>query len=382
MLRQHQATYDRAIREREARHPVEVHEDGSVTCQLRPLQLAGEGAGDKGASVQFELFYQTGATGDPLVFQPEAEDEALVLVGQVEEQLTGYQDAFLGCNEGFFLAPADSKPDLSLDPTAQGSLGMSGGFPQISPTISDEVFKYNRLLDKLNLMTTDHRHGGPEAALLSSSGSREGGGPTQQEWTEQFAGAAEEFINLLEQIRNVERTVGSDLATRRFFAFQDELLPTVGEWSMDRRRRLRNQAFLASLEVERKRQRPRPAAPPPAKKQLADLGAFSTLHNREIQPIALALCGAVSIYGVAMAALVFGGGWQHQGWVMLLASILAVVCLLTAGYLYGSRFLASLQQQGQQRGNYARLQETYLEPASQDGRRSSQEGLLNEGSLP
>merc|ERR1739838_1283113 len=73
---------------------------------------------------------------------------------------------------------------------------------------------------------------------------------------EQGSSATQEFNGLLQQIRQLEREVGTDSVFRRAFAFQDELLPSIGEWSADRRRKLRNQAFLANLEIEKRRPKP------------------------------------------------------------------------------------------------------------------------------
>jgi len=130
-------------------------------------------------------------------------------------------------------------------------------------------------------------------------------------------------------------------------------LPSIGEWSTDRRRRLRNQVFLAGLEVEKK-EKQRSVAVEVAQ-QKPTPGPCQDEMGGPLQPVALALCGAFSIYGVAMAALVFGGGWEQQGWVMLFASVLAVACLVVAGYLYGKRLLDSLK--GEHRVAYKRLHE-------------------------
>ena len=48
---------------------------------------------------------------------------------------------------------------------------------------------------------------------------------------------------LLEKARDFERSVGHREDLRRVFAFQDECLHDIGEWSTDRRRQLRNQVL-------------------------------------------------------------------------------------------------------------------------------------------
>ena len=49
---------------------------------------------------------------------------------------------------------------------------------------------------------------------------------------------------LLEKARDFERSVGHREDLRRVFAFQDECLHDIGEWSTDRRRQLRNQVLV------------------------------------------------------------------------------------------------------------------------------------------
>lgn len=53
---------------------------------------------------------------------------------------------------------------------------------------------------------------------------------------------------LLEKARDFERSVGHREDLRRVFAFQDECLHDIGEWSTDRRRQLRNQVLVRGRE--------------------------------------------------------------------------------------------------------------------------------------
>merc|ERR1712151_1247389 len=106
-------------------------------------------------------------------------------------------------------------------------------------------------------------------------------------------------------------------------AMQDELLPSGGEWSGDRRKRLRTQVFLLGLEMDRM-----PACPEEGVVNSGPVFKFGDMAS-----IGFALTMGLLIYGVAMAALVFGSKWAHQGEIMLAASIMAVLCLFVAACL-------------------------------------------------
>jgi len=353
---QHRAAYQATLRDHSARHPIEVHGDGSITCRLRPLPLVGEGSGNGSACVEFELFYEFGDTGDPLVLQPEAEDDALALLGQVEERLKVYHESFFKCSEGFFLPAFDGTMDTSAGGMAKSSIGGAAFYLHVPPMVSEEVFRYNRLLDRISVITTNGLHPSGDEVFQSGQHATAEDGQHPSKSRESLQGAAtsrehllqhqhqpsspnlqsveEELSSLLQQIREVERRVSHDQATQRFFAFQDELLPSIGEWSTDRRRRLRNQVFLAGLEIERRNQRKieeqRKAVTSGPPSLSTFLPAAPSLSDIPVQPVVLALCAGVSIYSVAMVALIFGRGWPCQGWIMLLASVLAMACVALA----------------------------------------------------
>lgn len=361
---QHRAAYQAALRDHSARHPVEVHSDGSITCRLRPLPLVGEDSGHGGACIEFELFYESGDTGDPFVLQPEEEDDALALMGQVEDRLRVYHESFFKCSEGFFLPAFDGSMDASTDSLAKGSIGGAASYPEAPPRVAEEVFRYNRLLHRISVITRNGPHpSGDEVVQRGQHATAEGeqdpgtsresvqGLVTSREHllhqqtqaeSHDLQAFEEELRSLLQQICEVERSVSHDYATRHFFAFQDELLPSIGEWSTDRRRRLRNQVFIVGLEIEKRHQQKaeeqRRKAVILGPHSLSSLLASVTSPNDlPVQPVVLALCAGLSIYAVAMVALIFGGGWACQGWIMLLASTLAVACLALAGYLHVKR---------------------------------------------
>lgn len=241
---------------------------------------------------------------------------------------------------------------------ANCSIGGASSYPHALSRVSEEVFRYNRLLDRISVITTNGLHPSGDEVLQSGQNAtaEDGQHPgisgdnmlgTSREGLLQhqhlaephdFQSFEEEFSSLLQQIREKERTVSRDHATRRFFAFQDELLPSIGEWSTDRRRRLRNQVFLAGLEIENRDQRRKMEeqakavmSRPPS---LSSLLAVPSPSDLAVQPAVLALCAGLFIYAVAMIALIFGRGWPCQGWIMLITSALAMACLALAGYLH------------------------------------------------
>jgi len=374
---QHRAAYQAALRDHSARHPIELHSDGSITCRLRPLPLVGEGSGNGGACIEFELFYESGDTGNPLVLQPEADDDALALLGQVETRLKVYHESFFQCSEGFFLPVSDGSIDMPADGLAKSSIGGAASYPHAPPRVAEEVFRYNRLLDRISVITTNGPHPSADDQVFQrgqhssatdshdpnmSRDSVQGGVTSRDHLLEakfnNLQSFGEELRSLLQQIREVERTVSH--GTRQFFAFQDELLPSIGEWSTDRRRRLRNQVFLAELEIERRQQEQiaadhRTAATSVPRSLSALLAAAPSVSDLPVQPVALALCVGLSIYAVAMITLIFGGGWACQGWIMLLASILAVACLALAGYLHVKKLFSGTAGATDSGKGYAKL---------------------------
>jgi len=263
----------------------------------------------------------------------------------------------------------DGTMDTSAGGMAKSSIGGAAFYLHVPPMVSEEVFRYNRLLDRISVITTNGLHPSGDEVFQSGQHATAEDGQHPSKSRESLQGAAtsrehllhqqtqaeshdlqafeEELRSLLQQIREVERSVSHDYATRHFFAFQDELLHSIGEWSTDRRRRLRNQAFVSGLEIEKRHQQQK--AEEQRKTVILGPHDLSSLlasvpspNDLPVQPVVLALCAGLSIYAVAMIALIFGGGWACQGWIMLLASTLAVACLALAGYLHVKKLLSGV----------------------------------------
>mmetsp|Transcript_200 Transcript_200/g.452 ORF Transcript_200/g.452 Transcript_200/m.452 type:complete len:154 (-) Transcript_200:67-528(-) len=62
---------------------------------------------------------------------------------------------------------------------------------------------------------------------------------------------SQQLIRLRDQIRAVERRASQNPALHRAISCQDTLLPSIGSWSTDRRRQLRDKVFLADLRLKR-----------------------------------------------------------------------------------------------------------------------------------
>merc|ERR1719330_2119464 len=100
---------------------VELLEPGRVRCWFL-LQGAGSGQGE-----------------DPLIVQPEVQDEALMMIGRVDAAMSSHKSAFGAASNGFFLGGqnVNSRP-RNMD---------------IPHELSAEVCQYNQLLDHLSLLT-------------------------------------------------------------------------------------------------------------------------------------------------------------------------------------------------------------------------------------
>lgn len=283
---------------------VAVQKDGSVTSQTGCIKLKGEGAGNDGAWINFEVTIDSHGD-DPLVLQPTSQDEALKLVAEVERSLKTYLDEFRKESLGFFLQTEDQAFDFNLDrpsfyenlhgqenqtldpnamdPNAMqtnlsgfgthmtGSLmhgtaaGSKASDVKVAQRIKGEVWQYNQELDVLNLLVSDKD---PMTAQASYCASTKGA----EKDADGFAGilarvferenhpfdqlpeakqheVTQRFGNAVDRIRSIEHAVSSDPSKRRVYAFQDDFLPQIGIWSTDRRRKLRNEVFLATLKV-------------------------------------------------------------------------------------------------------------------------------------
>lgn len=110
---------------------------------------------------------------------------------------------------------------------------------------------------------------------------------------------------LLEKARHFERSVGHE--ERRVFAFQDEILPDIGEWSTDRRRQLRNQVFLLKL----------------GQGTLAEVPQV----DHRIYLVACFLLTAVASMLLSFWAMTHLHDRDGRGWIMELSSLLGFMCL-------------------------------------------------------
>ena len=106
---------------------------------------------------------------------------------------------------------------------------------------------------------------------------------------------------------------------RRVFAFQDEYLADIGEWSTDRRRQLRNQIYLLKLEHGGQ-----------------GLGGTTGLNleafqeNVRLYVACLFLVAAVLFIGVNFWALARFHDDEGRGWILELSSVTGFLCLAAA----------------------------------------------------
>jgi len=227
----------------------------------------------------------------------------------------------------------------------QGKPGMQSpeNFPR---EIFDEVWEYNRLLDRLSLMTTDPSRTGAHHGLIQDLLAREPQlqplvgflsdsaltclGSNPQAYFAQHASGIQLFSASLESVQAIESKVKSDPVRLRAYTHQDELLPSIGDWSAERRKVLRNQVFLA-------------------KRHFAIANDEERAQSAEMW-LPLAICLLLAVYGVAMAGLMWGSDWEHRGFIMVGASILALV-ILVAFFCYAAQHLSLASP-----GGYTRLE--------------------------
>ena len=186
-----------------------------VTCDTGSVVLQGPGAGDRGPSIEFSVTWTPGLDGldsseDPLMLEPET-DGALQLLAEMEMELPHFLKDFgpkSADSLGFFLQPQDCNTDVRSSREEK----------KYSSSEVQQVKDYNELLNKLKNRLQHHHLN------------------------------FREMNDLVQELQEVETRAGHG-AGRRIFAFQDEDLPIIGEWSTDRRRQLRNQLFLAKLDA-------------------------------------------------------------------------------------------------------------------------------------
>jgi len=216
--------------------------------------------------VEFEVLFSEGGSADPLVLQlrPEGPDPVIQLLADVGLRLVEHRSNFARESEGFFLPRSDwdSGADLQKQEALNPVSDVFGA--HVSEQTTREVLEYNRALDRLSLLTAECSASPSSASssmlatgaapkvqgdtissrdLWPASLSREGGMSLRM--------TSQQVMRLRDQIRAVERKAAHDPALHRAISYQDDLLPSIGAWSTDRRRRLRDQVFLASLRLGR-----------------------------------------------------------------------------------------------------------------------------------
>jgi len=373
---------------------MELFENGSVVFHTGLIQLQPDPNVDYSysavsGSIEFEICYDA-IGGDPLVIQPEHQDGALHLFAQVEHHLGRYEEEFAKASEGFFLGPMDANVDGGFDRpsfaamdtvhSVLGSLGINTGGrtpgTHLAHSMKQEVWHYNQTLDVLNVLTSERETGAVEVASIASPRTHGGWGHAQAHAPQHgvsnrddisaFAGmlaaphwsaltldqqqqASERFLKAVSTIRHVERDMHDNPAKRRVFAFQDDFLPQIGVWSTDRRRKLRDQVYRASLRVDMHQ----------AEKLRRHWCSIAMMVL-----FVLALIGLL-VYGIA------GGedSWKHAGVTAAVLVVIAVICLCCA---YARRMWPFDKQRGASlfnwanphispRGQYAKVIENHVQ---------------------
>uniref|UniRef100_A0A7S2JC52 C2 domain-containing protein n=1 Tax=Zooxanthella nutricula TaxID=1333877 RepID=A0A7S2JC52_9DINO len=205
-------------------------------CQGCRLVLRGDGAGNRGAAIAFEVVFAEGGNADPLRHTQE-EEPMLRYIASVERQIAEFSHAFKSETAGFFLPPLD------LDGRSLGSFAPGGGEAWVaSKEHAQAVTDYNRLLDRLSILAAE----APGSAPVDVADFWPGVG------VDTPARAADlQLVRLRAQIAQVERNAANDPALLEAIARQDDVLPSIGQWSCDRRRRLRDEVFLLGLQLRR-----------------------------------------------------------------------------------------------------------------------------------
>jgi hypothetical protein len=223
--------------------------------------------------VEFEVHLDS-IDGDPLVLQPQSEDDALRLFGEVHERVVSFQSQFDQESVGFFLTAQDQTLHLESvsQPPSQwhqfgsvvssmfGSSASSSKAEEMkmAQQMQKEVWDYNQSCNILNVMT------GPKGTMTIEAGTFAIEGSSNHQSLQGILAPGNQFDSLseddrhkvserfnaaLKHIADIERSVGHDPIRRKVYAFQDDLLPQIGIWSTDRRRKLRDQVHVASLKI-------------------------------------------------------------------------------------------------------------------------------------
>ncbi|CAK9073369.1 unnamed protein product [Durusdinium trenchii] len=260
-----------------------------VTFNTGPLQLTGEGAGDRDPYIEMEITWTPEGVGalaaprDPLVLKPQ-EDTALKLLAEMEDALPSFLRDFGPASPdslGFFLQAKDHRLDLTR------------AAPQSGNPNSEKVRQYNQVLNRINEQVYRFRRSSHEV-----------------KWSD--------VDQLLQKARDFERSVGQKDELRRIYAFQDEYLPDIGEWSTDRRRQLRNQVFLVRIEHGHV-------------SHSGSAGAFDTFPKDIHLYIALLfLLAALAFIVLNFWALSRFHDEDGRGWILELSSLIGFLCVVAA----------------------------------------------------
>lgn len=205
--------------------------------QVCCLPLRGEGAGDRGASIGFEIIYSEGGSADPLVYLQDdtQENPMLELLADVEQQLDEHLRSFGPESDGFFLPQLDAKP-RGLGPPLE-VLG-------IPATVRVKVSEYISVMDELSFLVTSGAAEASKSAGLDVADLAD----FRTFWSTHHL-TYRQLEKLRESLRAFEFRAGQNETLRRSIEEQDSLLPTIGVWSTERRRRLRDQVFLTTLRL-------------------------------------------------------------------------------------------------------------------------------------
>lgn len=182
---------------------------------------------------------------------------------------------------------------LISPPMQDHRLDLTRAAPQSGNPNSEKVRQYNQVLNRINEQVYRFRRSSHEV-----------------KWSD--------VDQLLQKARDFERSVGQKDELRRIYAFQDEYLPDIGEWSTDRRRQLRNQVFLVRIEHGHV-------------SHSGSAGAFDTFPKDIHLYIALLfLLAALAFIVLNFWALSRFHDEDGRGWILELSSLIGFLCVVAA----------------------------------------------------
>lgn len=200
-------------------------------CRL-PMRLGAVLGVFSESFITFDLLYSDGGTADPLTFWGPEEVMTLHLLAEVEIRMAQHRNAFAEDSEGFFLRSPDA--DVKRFPPKMPS---RGDHPKCYGDEMETVLRYNRVLDEISeivstsVWAANHGTGARKAATMTN----------------------ESVFTRLEELRTeaqkIERQAFKSPDLWRVIAEQDKILPSIGAWSTDRRRQLRDSVFQAMIRL-------------------------------------------------------------------------------------------------------------------------------------